>query len=184
MTKDPTTDGVAPERLARLLKMAKNNQTGQNEEADINEISESLSSLLASHLPIRDAVTQSLSGIIQKVYKELVPLSDKTLELLLRDPVTSVTAIRHIKTYLKEKVKTTVASAEREAATVVYYLAIAHALVYHDECITGLSYSNLMRSFQELILNDWLKTDFIDLFKKAIIKCSENINKEITKETE
>jgi len=182
MTNDPTTDGVIPDQLARLLKMVKSNQADQSEKPDTTEISESLYALLASHLSIQDNLTQSLSGIMQQVYKELTPLTEQPLEQLLLDPTTNVFIIRHIKTCTKEKAKSAVASADREAARVVYYMAIAHALAYHDECITSLSYSSLMESFQELTLNDWLQTDIIDLFKKAIIKCSRRIRPEEAKQ--
>jgi len=177
MTDDPTTDGVTPERLARLLKMTQANSINQAEDSSAEEISESLSLQLAAPLPWEDALAQSLPGIIKHIYQELPPLTGKSLAELLQDPATDLTVIRHIKTFTKQKVKSVPSAAESEAATVVYYAAIGHALVYYNKRITGLSFDSLKKSFTELTLNDWLDASLIELFNKAIAVCTQKIEK-------
>ena len=174
MTEDPTTEGVAPDRLARLLRMARVDNSKQTDETDAQDTCESLADLLAAPLPVQDALVQSLPGIIQSVYKELIPCTDKPLAELLTDPATDLQIIKHVKAYTKQKVKSSLSTSERDAATVVYYAAIAHALVHHHQRITDLSSENLNQSLSELILNDWLETSLIDLFKAAISKCSDH----------
>ena len=177
MTDDPTTDGVTPERLTRLLKMAQANSINQTENSAATEISESLALLLAAPLPWEDALAQSLPGIIKQIYQELPPLTGKSLAELLQDPATDVAVIRHIKTFTKQKVKSAPSPVEGEAATVIYYAAIAHALVYYDKRVTGLSFDNLKESFAELARNDWLYASLIELFSKAIAVCAQKIEK-------
>lgn len=177
MMDDPTTDGVTPERLARLLKMAQTNSNNQTDDSPATEISESLSLLLAAPLPWEDALAQSLPGIIKQIYQELPPLTGKTLAELLQDPATDLAVIRHIKTFTKQKVKAAPSTVEGEAATVAYYAAIAHALLYYNERITGLPFENLKKSFTELGRNDWLDPGLLDLFQRTIDVCTEKLEK-------
>lgn len=174
MTDDPTTDGVPPDRLVRLLEMATTPSEHQAETPDdASEKSDSLNRLLAGPLPAQDAMVDSLPGIIQQVHKELLPHDGKPLAALLEDPATDLGVMRCIKTFTKQRAKLSGIEVDREAATVVYYAAIAHALVYGDKRITGLSYESLKESCAELVLNDWLDAGLIELFNRAIAVCSE-----------
>jgi hypothetical protein len=175
MNSDPITDGTSPDGLAKLLQMAKQNQLSQSNESEVTDISESLIDLLAVQLPVEDALAQSLPGIIQKIYKELPSLTERSLGQLLLDPATDLSIIKHIKSYTKAQAKAAVSTTEQEAATVAYYASLAHALVYYDTRITRLPFDALLENYNELIKNDWLEPGLMDLFKEAVGECKKQI---------
>jgi len=61
--------------------------------------------------------------------------------------------------------------------TVIYYLAIAAALVHRDVRITKLSYRRLKQSFAELSEYNWLPPDVKGLLSEAHQRCIRHIRK-------
>ena len=63
--------------------------------------------------------------------------------------------------------------AEHDAATAVYFAAIASALLFHDRKITTFSYKSLDESFSKLINEKWIVKDIAELFDRACRVCRQ-----------
>jgi hypothetical protein len=113
----------------------------------------------------------SLPAVFRNLCQELEPLAGKTFGRLLQDPNTNIAAIRKIKNYSKKLIASAKSEAENNAATAVYYGAIASALVFHDQTITRLSYSTLTESFSGLVEHKWLTPDLAELYERACKYC-------------
>ena len=75
--------------------------------------------------------------------------------------------IEKIKRHGKRLSQTTSSEIEHETANVIYYAAIASALVFYDEKITQFSYKNLEESFSVFMQTEWISNDLKELFEKA-----------------
>ena len=69
----------------------------------------------------------------------------------------------------------TKSDAEHHTANTIYYVAIAHALVYHDLKITQYSYKDLQQSLSQLSEEDWIPQSLRDFFTKAFEYCGSKM---------
>ena len=106
------------------------------------------------------------------------PASNKTVALPFRtigdcllDPEATVASITALKDHARKLVKHSENEAAQEAATALYYAAIASALVRHGEKITELSAAQLLTGFARLRAEPWLPDTLHDLFEKARSLC-------------
>jgi hypothetical protein len=67
---------------------------------------------------------------------------------------------------LSEQART---ESEHHTANVVYYAAIASALVFHEQRITSFSNKELKLSFTLLGKAKWIPSDLSRLFRKAVL---------------
>ena len=101
--------------------------------------------------------------VIQRVCQELDVLSTGAMEKALLDPDTAVPVIEQIKGHAKRMTKSTPSIVEKEAATVLYFAAIASGLVFHNTRITKSSYAKLERSFETLSAKTWVSKEIAAL---------------------
>jgi hypothetical protein len=94
--------------------------------------------------------------------------------------------IKKIKEHGKSLSQSTKVDVEHDIANAIYYAAIAHALIYHDFKITKFSYKELEKALSFFAQTDWVSTDLLELFAKAVKYCQDrlNNNKEGEKENE
>jgi hypothetical protein len=175
MDKESTTFGLNPEKLARLLKIGSDiSQTDEKIDPE-HKKAELLHDWLAATLPLDAALAEQLPIVIRRLCKELQPLSGEPFGKLLEDSKTNVEVLNKIKGYSKKLVTAAKSEAENDAATVVYYAAIASALFFHDQKITRFSYKDLEQSFSCLVKNSWIPMDLINLFEKASLLCKKKL---------
>ena len=63
--------------------------------------------------------------------------------------------------------------ADQATATVVYYAAIASALLFHQRRITEHTYDKLEKAYGDLEQKDWIPSELKELFRKAKAACQE-----------
>jgi hypothetical protein len=90
---------------------------------------------------------------------------------VLSDPDVDVAVVQQIKDHAKELAKGAQSDLQREVATMIYYAAIASALVYHDTVITKRAYGKLHQSFDKLRHKTWLGRGIGDLLRRASEIC-------------
>lgn len=177
MDNEPTTFGLSHEKLAKLWKVGEDMLADEDGPAEDQKKAELLRDRLAELLPLDLAMTGVLSQALSFVLEQFRPLPGSSLRNLLFDPSVDPTVIRQIKERYKERAKSCSSELEREAATVIYYAAIANALTHHGVRITKLSYESLGRSFAELAKSNWLPPDMKQLFVEAHKGCSRHVEK-------
>jgi len=171
MEKEPTTSGLKPDKLGELLSIC-----SENSQAKIGpdqEKAELLHDHLAETLPFEACkdgfVAENLSHLCQ------VPglLTGESIRNLLNHSQTNISLIKKVKDYGKKLSKCATSESERDIANVIYYAAIANALVFHDLKISRFSYENLKNTFSTLIKSNWLTPDITQLFKTACNFCRQ-----------
>jgi hypothetical protein len=173
MDKESTTFGLSPEKLTRLLNIGSDvNQSDGDLDAE-GKKARLLDNWLAATLPLDAVLIESLPAVIRRLHRQLWPYLGEPFGSLLKNPQIDLLVIRKIKDYSKKLVRSAKSQAEHDAATAIYFAAIAAALLYHDVKITKFSYRNLEESFSALINQKWISTDMTGLFSKASAVCRQ-----------
>lgn len=142
------------------------------DKAFFNQVTgELLQDALAGMLPLDSATVETLPLIAGPLPRELAPLQGKPVARALLDRRTDVETIRRVKEYWKRVAYREEALPYREpehaVAIVLYFAAIASALVYHKQKMTNFGYGDLAESLQTLARKPWLTPDLKQLFAKA-----------------
>ena len=172
MKQDSTILGINPQRLAELLNIGSDLDQDFGTEHKKEEL---LHDWLADSLPLDKALAQSLPEIVSRLCRDLQPISGNAFGKILLDPKSDIDAIEKIRHYSKKMAETAKSGPEHDAATTIYYAAIANAMVFHDKRITKFSYESLEKSFTTLTAHQWLTPDLSELFSKAVVICHNKI---------
>jgi len=175
MVKEETTSGVSPRRLARLLALGV--QHGSNNPGGGRTPAGVLQEILDTQLPLDSTLPNSLAAVLNWTSDEVLSAGGRTIRELLLDPETHLVVIKTLKDYGKGLVRRAGPNAKETAATVIYYAAIASALVFHGRRITQHSYRTLYEAYTELRRRSWVPSELKDLFEKARRICRERKRK-------
>lgn len=173
MKKESTALGVNPEQLQRLFHIGRDTKKTDLKKSGKLKKAEMLHRWLSQTLPLDKSQTDMLPAVLGQLCHTMGLLAGETIVSLLRSPSTDISLIERIKRYSKELSSRAESKAEHEAATALYYAAIAHALVFHDERITRFSYKKLETSFSRLVKEKWISKELSVLFKIAGKYCKE-----------
>lgn len=167
--KEPTTSGLKSDKLGELLSICSENSKAKvgPDQKKTELLNDSLAETLPSETSKDGFVAENLSHLCQ------VPglLTGKSIRNLLNHPQTNISLIKKVRDYGKKLSKCATSENEREIANVIYYVAIASALVFHNLRITKFSYGTLKKTFSKLVKNSWLTPDVAQLFTKAHRVC-------------
>jgi hypothetical protein len=175
MKKESTSFGLEPEQVQRLLNIGQDTKKPDKEMSGNQKKAEMLRRWLSQTLPLDKSQTDMLPAVLGQLCHTMGLLAGETIVSLLRSSSTDVSLIERIKRYGKELSSRAESKAEHEAATALYYAAIAHALVFHDERITQFSYKKLEASFSRLVKEKWISKELSVLFKIAGKYCKEKV---------
>jgi hypothetical protein len=168
MKKESTTFGLVPDKLAKLWTIGGDQEGDDIERTDDQIRSELLHDLLADKMPIDQALTQIMPEILAQMCEEIKPFAGNSFSQLILNPDADLLVLKRIKDFTKDWRKKAVSDFERDVIAVIYYAAIASALVYHGQRITSFSRDALNKTFSSLIGKNWLTGDLKALFKRAI----------------
>jgi hypothetical protein len=175
MDKDSTTFGLKPDKLAQLWNMESKIDQGKNEENQDQTKAEFLRDRLAQKIPLDHVVAQTLPKALAQACKDIQPFTGNSYGILLNDPLTEVTILKKMKEDNKKLAQHISSDTEYDVVTVIYYAAIASALVYHAQRITSFSYGDLNDKYTSLLKNNWLTSDLRNLFQKAQNCCDQKM---------
>ena len=173
MDKEPTTFGLSPEKLARLLNIGSDTDGTESALGPEERKAELLHDWLAATLPLDAVLVESLPDILQRLCRQLQPHIGERFGKVLKDPKTDILVIKKIKDYSKKLVLSAKSEAEHDAATVIYFAAIASALLFHNRKMTKFSYKTLEESFSRLANTTWVTGDIAELLRKACVVCRQ-----------
>ena len=169
MAKDTRVSKVNLTRLRRLL------QEGEEDQARIDPAEErswALSDCLADALPFDADELAEVHPNVRRLLEGLPRLKGEALGDLVFNPASSIADLEAAKDYAKQAGTTAHNEYASEAARVVYYAAIAAALVFHEKKISQYSHAQLQAYFASLIEKEWIVVELRELFTKAQNVCA------------
>jgi hypothetical protein len=171
--KEKTTYGLSPKHLARLLAIGLEKNDGENKLGDTRTPAEELNEILSRKLSLDPATPDSITAILNRPCGELLPAAGRTIGNVLLDPATDLAIIRTLKDYGKQLVRGSDTKCKQAAATVMYYAAIASALVFHRQKISRHSCEALGKAYAELRQKPWVPSELKDFFERAGAVCRQ-----------
>ena len=175
MDKDTSTFGLKPDKLAQLWSMGSKMDRSDSEKSNDQTKADLLCDRLAQKIPFDDVVAQLLPKALAQVCKDIQPFTGNSYGVLINDPLTDVTILKKIKDNSKKLSQHINSNDEYDVITVIYYAAIASALVFHNRRITSFSYGHLNKKFISLLEHTWLTSDIRNLFQKARDYCGQKM---------
>ena len=186
MKKKSTTFGLTPGKISNLLKVC---AESSNKDVDM-ETKQKKTELLQDRLSETLLTGSSKNSPLSKELTHLCYISGiaagESIRNLLINPGTDIELIEKIKEYGKSLSQSTKADVEHDIANAIYYASIAHALIYQNSKITKFTYKELEKALSFFTQTDWVSTDLLELFAKAVKYCQDQLkkNKEGGKENE
>jgi hypothetical protein len=170
MTKHYSLYGVSSDKLAMLLTLG-SGQGVPPPTPDSQDKTSILQTCLSSRLPNGRTRLPYMPGQ-EPLERALHADASLSIGELLKDAQTPVAVLGDIKAYAAHLSRSAQSSDEKEAAHVLYYAAIARALVFHGNKITELSWAEMQQAFHQWRLADWVGADLNGLFAQAFEACS------------
>jgi len=96
---------------------------------------------------------------------------------LVQNPQTDISAIQRIKNFAKESGAAATSKVEGDVLLVLYYAAIASALLLHGMKITKHSWADLAQFFRSLAKKEWVLPELKAFFLKAHEHCKDMTGK-------
>lgn len=169
-----STSSLGQEKLARLLRIGskEDHAPGENDggvcdqdKADLMQ--ETVRTALLDDEPS----SQSVPDIIRRACLKPPEPAREQVAFVLADAEIGLTTIQQIKNHAKALAKNAPSDLQREVATVVYFAAIASAVVHHDTVITKIALDKLCRSLEEVGSKTWLPGDVAAVIDRALQAC-------------
>lgn len=174
MNENNNMPSFTPDVVSRLFKLSLENDSPSDNLDDDYKRTVLLRDLLDDIPPLRGDLFKDVPTLLRQLHEALPRLEGKSLGQLLHDPKTSIDELRTAKDYAKQVTKSAHGDIEYEVAGVVYYGAIAAALLHHEIRITQHSFKQLGTSFDALVGKDWIVPELKDLFRRAKEVCNKS----------
>ncbi|MCH8194124.1 MAG: hypothetical protein IIA65_08915 [Planctomycetes bacterium] len=127
-----------------------------------------------THVPALTGDTlNALPALLQQMCRKMPRLEGESFGTLLCADNTRLDRLEEIKSLAKGQVSDSQDDTRSETAGIVYYAAIAAALVHHQEKITAFSYDELKDLLTSFEAMSWLPAELAELFKQAQTICSK-----------
>jgi len=175
MSDESTTFGANRCQLVKLWSLGSDAKNISLDEDQVK--SELLRDMLAGKMPVDQAVAETLPQVLAQLCESIRPFTGDSLGALLNTPETDLSVLNKIKNYTKRLSQSVGSEAEHDVTAMIYYGAIAGALVYHDQRITSFSYERLAKAFKSMLESRWIMPDLKALFQKALDGCTRKTKK-------
>ncbi len=166
MDRESKAFGLSPNKVVDLLRIGSDTKPTSCD--SMREKGELLCNRLNGTLPVSFSSSRKLTQKQSKMKLMIDTLSAVPVGELLQNPETDINLLKQTKDYgrkLSEQART---ESEHHTANVIYYAAIASALIFHDQRITSFSSKDLENSFTFLGKAEWIPSYLTDLFRKAV----------------
>ncbi|MHC4741589.1 MAG: hypothetical protein ACYS8Z_06750 [Planctomycetota bacterium] len=170
---EKSTFGLKREQLAELFSLALGEEREANRVCDDQSIADLLRDQFSAQLPKGSFPSDSLLLTMGRMGFDVGSLGGKSLGDVLLDRQCDMDILTAIKDCGKKLSRASISEAKKTIATTIYYAAIAGALLYHDQKITGYSYRQLGRSLSKLIDKKWMTAELADMFMQARNICRD-----------
>jgi hypothetical protein len=171
--KKGTAYKLSPDQLARLLSMGLKTTDRKKGGGSNPTAAQVLKDILSGELPLDPSQPDSLPTVLNWPPDQVLAAAGSSMSDLLLDSSTDLAVFKTLKEYAKGLIRRGGPDAKQAAATVIYYAAIAGALVFHNRRVTDHSYEKLHGAYEKLVRKPWIPDELKDLFKRARIICEE-----------
>lgn len=162
---------LTQEQKSRLLSLGLNSGSHEMDKDEAEQKTDILYEILYSSLPVDPSVVNSLPPVVKGLSSKLRSLAGHTIGELLQNPKTDISTLRKIKNYAKDSGTSSNSEVENDVFLVVYYAAIASAVVFNHKKITQHSYKDLEQYFSSFTQKDWVLDEIKGLFHGAQKHC-------------
>ena len=170
--KRKATRGARARDLSRLLAVGAEGPAQEGQEASEEAVAELLQVRFARPLPLDKDTVDSVPAILGRPFEGAELLDGQLLRKILLSQHLPLPLVEVVKDYGKGLCLRWPSGAEHGVAVVIYYAAIANALVYHKEKITELGWADLHRFFGVLVDEKRLPEDISTLLAEAQGVCA------------
>jgi hypothetical protein len=184
MTEDRTVCGSKATRLAQLLSLGAEANQAADLRSDQQRKGDLLRDLLATKLPLDGSPAETSSCVGTGFTRSIASVLNESIEHHLLQENIAIKTLEQFKVHGAQLSRNASSPNKHEVANVLYYAAIAGALIYHNRRITEFSLDNLDTSFSKLSSLSWLTVSLRQLFEKAVETCHELISRKRDKDDE
>ncbi len=167
-----TVFGAHPDDVRRFLDDCLTSPPAEEVPNETAHYAQLLQEQLAETCPVSGCLSRSGSWLLDRVQERvLLDLSRPVREVLL-DAQTGLDTLEEVKSRYKKWSEKTPDTRMRRVYTVLYFAALARALVSHNRRITRHSNAYLIHSFEVLSAEPWMDPAIRELFGKAQQACA------------
>ncbi len=172
MSDDANTYSFDPSTVSRLFQLCDAAEQDEAPRQPDREKNCLIRDLLAEVPPLNEDVLAGVPELLRRLHETSPRVQGRSLGRILQDSESSLAELRSVKEYAKALVSKAINEIEHEAAGVIYYAAIARALLSHNVSISQHSRRQLAESFSTLLADEWIPPDIRDLFAQAKEACA------------
>lgn len=173
MVKLKSTFGLQANKLAYLFGLGTGQGTdGSGSDHAPNE-GELLRERLGEHLPMGLWSQGQLPKEWERFDRTVDSVLGPSLGELLIAPETDPTMLRQAKDYAALLSNSAPSRDHKQVANVIYYAAIASALLHHGHILTGYSHRELYQAYSTLAQVPWITPELSELFTEAVRVCAD-----------
>lgn len=167
MTEQPSTFGLAPKKLGRLLALYAESGEDPTPSASDGQKARLLKDLMSDIPPLCADVLQTLPQLLRRMYEDIPRLEGQSLSDLIQNPETPLDDLKAMRDLAYTQSAEAKTRLEHEAAGVVYYAAIAAAMVHHHQKIAKVPCGQLAEHFATLAGYKWIPAELRHLLEQA-----------------
>lgn len=179
MCAHETDRGLSPKKVARLLQIGPDPTESGPISPDTVK-AELLRDRLVGRLPAEGLAGRQLLSCLDDLRRIVISCTGDSIEGHLLTSDTPIEALRRVKEYGASLSRSAQTEADRDAANVIYYGAIASALVFHGRRITDYKLEDLEWAFTTLSGLSWLPRGLVGHFKQAASSCKRSCGRKKT----
>jgi hypothetical protein len=171
MKEEPTSFGLSPEKVARILRIGSDGHGTDQASYSESNTAELLRDRLAQSFPSARPFGLPVPWLSVLPCLPTVLLPRETIGDLLQGPQTPMSLLKRLKQHGKDLFSKAESEPQRDVGLTIYYAAIANALVFHGVLITRFDYAGLRRPLATLADKEWMFPELRVLFAKARNYC-------------
>jgi hypothetical protein len=170
MGNENIEENLTPGKVARLLRIGPGPAEAEPIPPETIK-AELLRDRLANRLPAEGLARRRLLARLDDLREEILSSTDQSIEQCLFASDTPIETLTRIKDYGAVLSRSAQCEAEQETANVIYYGAIAAALIFQARRITDFKLADLERAFATLSGVSWLPANLAGHFRQAMDCC-------------
>ena len=173
MTKRQTVFGASRENVQRFLDDCLRAEASPEKLSETQRLEQLLHERLADKCPVARPHGQSQSWLLDHLEEQTILAVNGSVGQVLADAQAGLEILRDIKNCYKAWTSRTTDKREQRVYTVIYFAAVARALVSHGRRITRSPIGYLIHSFQVLAGEPWMASPLRELYLKAQQACEQ-----------
>ncbi len=162
-----TTYGLRPDQMAGLFSVARDDPDPTDQAGNNEKMAHLLQEQFACTLPQGSLFCDALLMMMERLGWDLNSLTGQSLGQLLLSAQSDIELLETIKDSSKTLLGDLDSQVDTALATVIYYAALASALVHHGQKISQYSFEKLSESFVQLTEKGWMTRELVTLFSQA-----------------